>query len=696
MGDSSSPMHISNTTTGPLMSRPTQKRPSRAAEIHEIHKDANLTIKVREKDPLDPNKLEIDEQVFRVDREILIAASPVFKAMLTGGFAEADNSEIALIEDTGVNCKALHVMFAGLYSKHLFDTRPPEQKIGKDEVLYKITPVHLIELMEYAPECYYRSQSVIIDAQNLRWWLDHFSEKTSDGVRTMLPYTPIYLSTEKLATTLQRMDEMLFPGYMLYSDLDDYDEFDCHYENWSIAKADIQGIAKLEGDLIKAHGSATANDRCVITRFELIRILIDEYRWHAYPILVTMDRDYLDVARDFVKHQKLPEFWEPRSHSDTHMASEDSDPSQAPEQHPQPATHFFLIMKEIEKFIWRYAQKTEGRIDHSALVNMTRQLWQRNFPYEGVGGLESYDSLREEIRDMKKNTPPPRKLGFEVLASLLAALDKYMIPSSTLSSWFSIWFRSNWGKLRNSLSTATPDAGNQRLGELLMVAQAAYKFDNTFAFSEVTSAIDRFSCPRQALLDPQFGQIVKLYPALRDVILPDDRIIECLHRQTIDTVNNPDNKAGLCLDCFNASTYFSSKDSDTETMSVHLQQWARKNVLSFVKRMANTVHQNLKYDEHWRHKLDLLHNSWAGGPPPPLFGCRCDHGQWHNDKWVRSWVTANTHPGFTKHQMNIHREARRQRWITLAKDPYWTTGKGYNEASFPDPKPVPVVDEVEE
>ncbi|KAI1325846.1 hypothetical protein F5Y16DRAFT_400874 [Xylariaceae sp. FL0255] len=597
--------------------------------IYHVQNNADLAVVIHEKDPFNPNGPDINKETLKIDRKILTAASPVFKAMLTDNrFAEAGKSEIDLIEDTGITYKAMRVLFSTMCSSFLLASKPSEvrERLRLNDELYLITPFHILELMEYTfmefhdhhchcPTCLKSGGSRFskreIETQDLQWWLKRFSTQTSDGIEKMMPYASISLTKHQLASSLRQMEDLLRPGLGELSD------------SYSSGKSfvDIMGIAQLEKALLESTTLQTPNDSHNMTRLHLIHYTRDAIGLMREILLPLAPENDQKLAKVFQKYGQ-PMFPGMTSSRDA--------------KHLCPSTYFMLTFEDIQRFLRK--EISGGDFDE---WDITRELWQMGRRHEGLRKAE-FMSLKE-IDFLTQGHATENKL-----VPLPIALDKYLIPKRFLSVWFDGWFKANWNPRGQE---PWSDEGAEKL---LTMAHAAYVFDNADAFHQTTELLH---CTGN--------------PGLEHVVLLDGRIIERLGvlkegglLLTLD---------GLCLDCFNASIYPFHHTEQSEVPG-HLQQWAKNNILTFVKRM-NDNSANVTSEDDSDDIVILLHRKREPVlRPANIFGCRgkkSKHNRDDTDRWARSWGGDNIRPRFKDHQRQIYTESRRLGWDHLVRYPPW-------------------------
>lgn len=162
-----------------------------------INNVGDIKVRVHEHDIFHAENPVTNIQNFTINRDILIAALFVFKAMLTNTFfVESGFSTLDLHEDTGVTCQTMAAVLRGLDFDHQSSFWTPEGELLRQRpqggTVYRIMPLHLLELMwhtcRYIEDDYDSDDETEIPCDNhmsaniLRWWLNYYYEKTGDMV----------------------------------------------------------------------------------------------------------------------------------------------------------------------------------------------------------------------------------------------------------------------------------------------------------------------------------------------------------------------------------------------------------------------------------------------------------------------------------------------------------------------------------
>ncbi|KAI1264464.1 hypothetical protein F5Y18DRAFT_428090 [Xylariaceae sp. FL1019] len=640
-------------------------------DVREAYEDAEIAITIRERDPLNAEGSDLHVQTLSIDRKILIDTSPTFKAMLAGKFAEAHRSHIEITEDTGATCKAMQVLFGALHAKHLSLS---SSKVNDDLIM--ITPLHLLELKEFTFLTWskdyhcnrggcvgvYLFDEQEIGLEDLSWWLSNFSARASEGTRTMTPYPTISLTSDQLASSLWQMKDLLgVKGIM--------------NDRRPRRGVDMRGIALLhENLLLQSAENKSAANLHVVTRIDLVHFARGLFTGEIEP----HPRDSVELLERFQDErycQRLP-------------GSKDY----SAEKHPNPSTYYLFTLDQIRQLI----RQPANHCDHIRFDewHVTRDLWQSWIRYDGQMGARqcrlrdnTFDILEAEHGTLNEpttvtatlnkfneyigapgGTPTSGLLSITPndIMALLVAIDKYLISPSTLKWCFDLWVEVYCNEASKPQKTEGGNAKQKKYSveELLLITHAAYKFDHHNGFLQATRLIRRYSDPHRRSFDafPKHHvlELILKYPGLDDVLLED-----CIEA-TIGTCEGLE-QDGICLDCFNASRYFSMIDSSTP-IPKHLQKWANDHMLEFARRMSRD--SKLQSSRHVSTAYGHQH-AWILAPM--TFGCRGEtdmHHCYESWRWERSWVNGYPLPGVLEHQERIYREARNLGWHNLVEDPH--------------------------
>ncbi|KAI1333038.1 hypothetical protein F5Y16DRAFT_414813 [Xylariaceae sp. FL0255] len=637
-----------------------KKSAHQSGAVYEISENADLTVSVHQKCPYCHNGDQIAEQTFKIDREILVSASPMFKAMLSGGkFLEGRKSEITLVEDTGATCQALDVLFTTLFSKHEFQSTSCHdlEKLHTDgKILYKMTPLHVMEILELAylwgsecPQCYGRTgkfrQGTIVQ-EDLHWWLNQFPRETRDGVRALLPFRSISVTTAQLASSLRLLEGCIA---LMCPD---------HEYGQGRHSPGMEAILLLEKDLAESDEPQTSTESHLVNRLQLFHYARQSFSGMAYGSDKEVDQE---LVEDFIlERDKGFETQFPKINYDG-------------KKEPSPATELFLTIDDLQNIIFGISRGNCCATFDA--WDVTQHLIEMDYPREGVPNRASF---HREIETITKNTS--RLAGVNVLIPLLIALDKYLIPFSTMSTWFKMWFDKSWDKLQNQVRPKTLKGKTDCVKRLMAVAHAAYKFDNAFAFNEVTEFLDHMCFP----LRRPFERLVERHPRLHCVVLLDDRLMEGLGRREIHQIPQYRQDGagagdfsldGLCLDCFNASVITITGAPKTIDIPTEVEHWAKANILSLVSRMTDADPSEV--DHQWAdpYNMFLAPNTTSAGlaeitAKACIFGCRGKKER-HINIWKRSWTPGVPRPTSVEHQCNILSVARSLGWEEFASVPQW-------------------------
>lgn len=514
-------------------------------------------------------------------------------------FAESQTPIVNLHEDTGISGQAMGAVFKALYLNHQSTLWRLEEelkrKTSKYGMVYKITPLHLLELLWFTyPDSqedeYYESPSrrcAGIEPEKLRWWLNSCSDETGDAVRTMRPFPLYAIKPEQVASVARRIAEM-FPGYGPSDEREDY-----IFKRKALSSMVVTEFIKLEAELIDSNQPREALDE----RQDNKILTENMAQPKCNDLFITRDLlvEYIRKHMDTIRWHK-PIRWHKESHlvpqlKDHIIRSSKYNRGYEGQKHPNPRTYFFLHFEDIEYILM------EPSIARSMIITaqgLTYFLWLCKY-------LHEY-SKPPLPRDDKDTHAWAYDIPIEELPRILLAVDKYDIPPTMMRQWISMWFDFKCPKFERRKLQEQP----QGLRTLLL---ATHKFDHAEGFHKVTCSLD---IRKTTSIQPSLSQLVARFPALKNVVTLDSRILICLKNRAKYS------SSGLCLDCFNASLY---PIEDASMASEDMKDWAETNFQTFG--WTKTLLEEFYSDDFHcrvRHNKIVWERCWVGARPKWKWG----------------------------------------------------------------------------
>ncbi|KAI1408064.1 hypothetical protein F5Y13DRAFT_194770 [Hypoxylon sp. FL1857] len=557
-----------------------------------LAEDSDVTIRVHEYDCLSSTDTVTEIRNFEVNRHVLAAYSPVLGAMLTKKqYIESQSPIVNLHEDTGASVSAIGAVFGALYSNHMTLLRGPEEELKRHRpghgVVYKITPLHLLELIwcawprrnpSFLRRLFDSDDPRVFEPDNLRSWLDHHSDETADYTRTMRPFPKIAVKYNQIGSVIRQMND-------LFDDSDNEENSDEERGT----SMDLMKFARLEEQLIESTGQHNPNglyidsedksqawphlpqegDVVTITRFQLMTCICMWLCWQ------TEGSDNL-LAKVF---------W--CSVARTHFGAD---------KHPNPTTYFYLQFDQIEAIIGKVlGTGTAYRLEW--VVTLFLFLARRLHEHSEPGMLEN-----------KGEYTWAYDVPIEELPAVLIAVDKYQVPLNIMFLWFEEWFRLKFPRVQSEGMEGVS------IRDLAILLLAAEKFDHAQAFWTVSQRLIRIGQTGLSIQSP-LSLLVEQFPDLEHLITLDSRIVDCLYMKPPLGIDDAHfsyefENGGLCIDCYKGSLCYPLR-SITESRDLKL--WRERH---FKIQARTRIHRN---DRKSRYNL----------------GCRVKHGQ---GAWTRSWI----------------------------------------------------------
>ncbi|KAI1140084.1 hypothetical protein F5Y05DRAFT_411145 [Hypoxylon sp. FL0543] len=594
----------------------------------ELTGDSDLIITIYEHDPFYEDDTITKIRSFKVNRAFLAACSPVFKVMLTTEYIESRSPEVILHEDTGASADAMGAVLRALHINHESSSRMPQDELRRERpengVVYKITPLHILELVWYSHHHHYEklwcphngdtklcdeccsmsyshgghslTQRGPIKPDVLRWWLDHYSDETTESMRTMKPFQKLVIRNDQIASVIRRMTELIKAQASNAGEEDAAtSEEQC---------MDMMGVALLEEELIssmencepysqKPDANNGPMNYLTATRLQLVDSVHTRTRW-KWSQDDNLSNNEIAAAFKQSLSNRAP------THEYNHIDC------------INPSTYFFLQLDQIEAVI----EELSTKILHLRCDWMVTQ----HLLTEGYVHEHSHPATLED----EHQNAWAYDVQIEEIPGILVALDKYLLPPYTMWRWFEVWFRL---KFPGESCEGLEKESVQNLMNLLL---AADKFDHAQAFREVTKLLIK---AKQAgsPISPLPNPLVLRFPALEGVITPEQSVLDCLNGTLKSSVNltNFDvaENGGLCLDCIRGSVYPFNKPAEA---SERLKFWAERHLKNATLKMVSISG-----------KL-----AWSGGKPYCYrAGCRVEHGEgvlrrcWPNSYPTREYLT---------------------------------------------------------
>lgn len=555
-----------------------------------INNVGDITVRVHEHDIFHAESPVTNIQNFTINRHILIAASPVFKAMLTNTFfVESGFSTLDLHEDTGVTCQAMAAVLRGLDLDHQSSFWTPEGELLRQRpqggTVYRIMPLHLLELMWHTcryieDDCDSDDETEIpcdnhMSANKLRWWLNYYSEKTGDMVRTIKPYQQLTIRTNQVASVSRRMMRLFWGKTTRGKPTRDIENLQFNFK----------GIANLEEELLSPKGSSgelgELDNKAPADGLRHPRV--QNTKTSNEDLVLTTRLQLIEYACGYTRRHRIK--------NDNAKAVENIKEALAQTydggagRHPMPDTYFMLQFDQIKDLL----HEAISRDIYLTAWGVTGHLWTDGYYYQGSQPLP-----------VERDTPDydwAYEISIKELPYVLIALDKYKISPYALSAWFGIWY----GRKNPEIAD-----GEAALSDMMTLLLGTYKFDNADGFMDVTTTLNETgSIYAKYRWRPLLPQLLRKFPGLKRVITPDSRIIRCLNRNT--KADRGFYYPGICLGCFNFSLY---PWDGTSKVSDHLVIWAQKNFETIARNAVSCYDTCSCRIEHGADRL-VARKSWA-------------------------------------------------------------------------------------